>query len=286
MELTWTEGNKRSVRLTQRDSIDKLMKERAIPEIPNRSIPLNPEGYAAPDLHNKESLLNPQEHTKYQSLVGSLLYVNRMTRLDISLHVNLLGRRTSSPTKENMRTARQLGQYLASTKTEGLTIKIEKPEAQIVLYADASYGGENSRSQSGSLVTLYGVPVMWSSRRQDVVSMSITEAEYIACSETAKDSQWITQFLLELGVNQNKDGTKLIPTLYTDNEAAHEFMKTQTFHRRTRHIEHRFHYILELVDQKAIQITGIKGKVNPADPLTKLLPMSSIGRWKTEISIG
>ena len=110
-----------------------------------------------------------------------------MTRPDISLHVNLLGRRTSKPSQDNLRTAKQLGQYLASTIDEGLTVKKENLGDQIVHYADAAYGGENSRSQSGSLITLHGTPVMWSSRRQDVVSMSITEAEYIACSETAKD---------------------------------------------------------------------------------------------------
>ena len=77
-----------------------------------------------------------------------------------------------------------------------------------------------------------------------------------------------------------------VPMMFTNNEAALKLTKTQTFHRRTQHIEHRFHYIRELVNQKAIRIAGIKGKNNPADPLTKLLPMSSIGRWKTEISIG
>ena len=171
MELTWTQG---SVKLTQQDSIGKLIKEHKIPEIPNRSIPLNLEAYAAPNPHDKENLLDPQEHTKYQSLVGSLLYINRMTRPDISVHVNLLGRRTSKPTKENMRIALQLGQYLASTKSEGLLITMlqkENREAQIDIYVDASYGGENSRSQSGSLVMLYGTPIMWNSRRQDVVSM-------------------------------------------------------------------------------------------------------------------
>ena len=114
---------------------------------------------------------------------------------------------------------------------------------------------------------------MWSSRRQDVVSMSITEAEYIACSESAKDSQWIRQFLQEIF-----PGTGIRTTLHIDNEAAMKLTKTQTFHRRTRHIEHRFHYIRELVDQRLPQITRIKGKNNPADPLTKLLPRSSIGR--------
>ena len=281
MELTWTQG---SVKLTQQDSIGKLIKEHGIPEIPNKSIPLDPTGYAEPI---EPEVLPQKEVTTYQSLVGSLLYINRMTRPDISLHVNLLGRRTSKPGINNLRTAKQLAQYLASTKREGLQImKTDQQEVQIVLYADASYGGENSRSQSGSLVTLYGTPVIWGSRRQDVVSMSITEAEYIACSETAKDSQWITQLLMELGISKSKNETKLTPILYTDNEAALKLTKTQTFHRRTRHIEHRFHYIRELVDQKAIRIAGIKGKNNPADPLTKLLPMSSIGRWKTEISIG
>ena len=91
MELTWDKDG--SVKLTQQDSIDKLMKEHEIPIIPNRSIPLNPEGYATPGPNNATDLiLNSQDHTKYQSLIGSLLYINRMTRPDISLHVNLLGR--------------------------------------------------------------------------------------------------------------------------------------------------------------------------------------------------
>ena len=274
MELTWEKDG--SVKLTQQDSIGKLIKEHAIPLTP-KPIPLNPESYT-----ETEDPLTTEGITRYQSLIGSLLYINRMSRPDISLHVNLLGRRTSNPRTNNLRTAKQLGQYLASTLKEGLIVKKGEPGAKISIYADASYGGENSRSQSGSLVTLYGTPVIWNSRRQDVVSMSITEAEYIACSESAKDAQWIRQFLNELGIIKEP----IVPILYTDNEAALKLTKTQTFHRRTRHIEHRFHYIRELVDQKAIRIAGIKGKNNPADPLTKLLPMSSIGRWKTEISIG
>ena len=157
MELTWAKDNK-SVKLTQKDSIDKLIKEHSIPNIPNRSIPLNPEDYT-----ESEEPLPPAGITQYQSLIGSLLYINRMTRPDISLHVNLLGRRTSKPSQINLRTAKQVGQYLASTINEGLIIKAGHPEARISIYADASYGGENSRSQSGSLVTLYGTPTIWNS---------------------------------------------------------------------------------------------------------------------------
>ena len=146
MELEWKNG---SIKLTQQDSIGKIVKEHEIPVIPNRSIPLDPAGYAEPNNH--ELLPDP---TKYQSLLGRLLYINRITRPDISLHLNLLGRQTSKPGINNLRTAKQLRQYLASTSKEGLVIttkELAKPEkdVQMKLYADASYGGENSRSQAG-----------------------------------------------------------------------------------------------------------------------------------------
>ena len=205
------------VKLTETDTIEKLIKEYAIPNIPNRTIPLNQEGYAEPS--ESEVLPDP---TKYQSLAGSLLYINQMTRPDISVHVNLLARQTYKPVMNNIRTALQVGQYLASTKNEGLLITISRKESQEVridIFADTLYGGENSLSQSGTLVTVYGTPIMWNSRRQDVVSMSITEADYIACSKAAKDAQWIRQLLEELSM-------KTRPKLYTDNEAALKLTKS------------------------------------------------------------
>ena len=133
MELTWE--NDEYVRLTQRDSIDKMLKEHNIPLTPQHSIPQH--GYEP----SEELLPDP---TKYQSLVGSLLYINRMTRPDISLHVNLLGRQTLKPSPDNLRTAKRLGQCLASTKDEGLILTTKEsprpPDEKgvpIKLYADA-----------------------------------------------------------------------------------------------------------------------------------------------------
>lgn len=103
--------------------------------------------------------------------------------------------------------------------------------------------------------------------------MSITEAAYIACSETAKDRRWLQQLLKE--VTQHD-----VPAImFVDNEAAIKLTKAQTFHRWSRHIEHRHHFIREMVDRKLITMNGITGKENPADPLTKLLPMSKLTEW-------
>ena len=275
MELTWEE--KGTVKLTQRTAIGNLAKEFeiALTEVPSKSLPLNPEIFKEPT--NEEDLA-PLD--KYQSLVGSLLYIARHTRPEISIHVNLLGRRTSKASNNNMRAALQVLRYLMSTQTDGLTILKEVTTDEpinIQGFALASYGGEQSRSQSGSLILLYRNPITWSSRRQDTVAMSITEAEYIACSETAKDIRWLQQLLEE--VTQQH-----VPAvMHVDNEAAIKLTKTQTFHRRSRHIEHRHHFIREMVDRNLIMMKGIAGKENPADPLTKLLPMSQLTEWTKRI---
>ena len=276
MELTWGSGY---VKLTQQAAIGNLIKEFEITQtIPTKSLPLNANDYA--ELQEETT---PELQKKYQSLVGSLLYIARHTRPEITLHTNLLGRRTSNATPSNLKAGIQVLKHLASSLESGIIIvSPEKGEQTLERnitikgYADASYGGEKARSQSGSLVLLNKQAIIWTSRRQDTTAQSITEAEYIACSETAKDIRWMHQFLEEVSVPIST------PMLYTDNEAAIKMTKSQVFHRRTRHIEHRHHYIRELVDRKLIIVKGIRGKENPADPLTKLLPMTSLKKWMKE----
>ena len=144
------------------------------------------------------------------------------------MHVNLLGWRTSKPSQVNLQAGLQVIRYLISTKENGLTIQKEATMEEYISiqgFAYASYGGEKSRSQSGSLILLYNNPITWSSRRQDTVAMSIIEAKYIACSETAKDIRWLQQLLQE--ITPQKD----VPAvMFVDNEAAIKLTKTQTFH--------------------------------------------------------
>jgi len=105
------------------------------------------------------------------------------------------------------------------------------PNLDLKIFADASYGdkGETSRSQTGVLTTLGGQPIGWYSRRQDVVALSITEAEYITDCEGAKDSSWTSQFLAEL-----KMSLEQIPQLWTDSEGPqpdNQVLQTEPPHR-------------------------------------------------------
>jgi hypothetical protein len=100
------------------------------------------------------------------------------------------------------------------TKDEGLELK---------LYVDAAYGGEKSKSQTGVIVTLGGQPINWYTRKDDIVTLLSSEAEYIAACEAAKDANWTRQLLREFQMTE-------IPTILTDNESAYNLAKTQAFH--------------------------------------------------------
>ena len=143
MELIWESGY---VKLTQKAAIGNLMKEFGITTtIPTKSLPLNANDYA-----EIQEETTPELHKKYQSLVGSLLYIARHTRPEITLHTNLLGRRTSHATPSNLKAELQVLRYLASSSEDGIKIKGSQEqtlEKSIIIkgYADASYGGEMLR---------------------------------------------------------------------------------------------------------------------------------------------
>ena len=86
-------------------------------------------------------------------------------------------------------------------------------------YTDASYltDSDDSRSQSGYVFVMNGGTVSWKSSKQDTVSASTTEAEYIAASEAAKEAVWIRNFLIDLGVVQ---GASNPLDIYCDNNGA------------------------------------------------------------------
>ena len=161
MELSW---NNESVKLSQKQSIEKLAKEHKTQvTIPRRTFPLNLENYAKGQELEK---LAPQELKNYQSLVGSLLYINRCTRPEISIHENLLGRHTSDATPNNWKAAMHVLRNLTLSKQDSVVLTKRNENHEVIkAYADASYGGEETKSQNGNLLTMNNNLIMWASRK-------------------------------------------------------------------------------------------------------------------------
>ena len=102
-------------------------------------------------------------------------------------------------------------------------------------YTDASFqtDKDDSRSQSGYIFRLNGGAACWKSSKQSTVADSITEAEYIAASEAAKEAVWIRKLIIELGVIPNAESPV---DLYCDNNGAIAQAKEPRSHHKSKHI--------------------------------------------------
>ena len=112
---------------------------------------------------------------------------------------------------------------------------------------------------------LYSSQVLWCSRLQQIVALSTTEAEYISATEASKEAIWLTRLRSELGL------PKQIPALHCDNQSAICLAKNPVCNARTKHINIRYHFIREVIEDDQIQLIRIDTTENPADCLTKCL---------------
>lgn len=203
---------------------------------------------------------------RYQSLTGSLLFLTAQTRPDIAFAVSWLSRYCHQPLAEHEQAAKRVLRYLQGTTTYGITYA----QGELCGYTDASYAEdpETRRSTSGYLFMLAGGPISWKSSRQELVTTSSTEAEYVGYSSAAKEAAWIRGLLQELA-----EPVTQIP-LHVDNCSGIDLAKDHAYRARTKHIDVRYHYIRQEVQNRRIKLEYLSTEEMPADGLTK--PLSRI----------
>ncbi|CAG7723393.1 unnamed protein product [Allacma fusca] len=134
-------------------------------------------------------------------------------------------------------------------------------------YTDSDYAGDKvtRKSTLGFAVLLNGAIITWSSQKQPCVSLSSTEAEYIALTSGAREVVWLREFLDELGYNQRGPTTILV------DQSAIRLVMNPEMHARSKHIDVRFHCIRELVSNNQVQVEYVPTDDHFADCLTKSL---------------
>ncbi|RVW92788.1 Retrovirus-related Pol polyprotein from transposon TNT 1-94 [Vitis vinifera] len=116
----------------------------------------------------------------YKQIVGSLMYLTA-TRPDIMHSVSLISRYMENPTELHFLAAKKICRYLQGTKDFGLFYKKGK-RSDLIGFTDSDYAGDqdNRRSTSGYVFMLGTGAVSWSSKKQPIVTLSTTEAEFVA----------------------------------------------------------------------------------------------------------
>ncbi|KAM1054407.1 hypothetical protein PS2_001749 [Malus domestica] len=206
----------------------------------------------------------------YSSAVGSIMYAMVCTRPDIAHAVGVVSRFLSNPGKDHWEAVKWILRYLKGTSKMCLCFGGSKPILEG--FTDADMGGDldGRKSTSGYLFTFAGGAVSWQSKLQKCVALSTTEAEYIAATEACKELLWLKQFLQELGLKQSDYG------IYCDSQSALDLSKNTTYHSRTKHIDIRYHWIRDAIENKLLQLKKIHTDNNSSDMLTKVVTKSKL----------
>ncbi|GKC80333.1 retrovirus-related pol polyprotein from transposon TNT 1-94, partial [Tanacetum coccineum] len=179
----------------------------------------------------------PVDATLYRGMIGSLMYLTS-NRPDLIYAVCLCARYQAKPTKKHLNAVKRIFRYLKGTINMGLWY---------------------SKDTGDKLVS-------WSSKKQKCTAISSTEAEYISLSGCCAQILWMRSQLTDYGFQFNK-----IP-LYCDNKSAIALCCNNVQHSRAKHIDVRYHFIKEQVENGIMELYFVRTEYQLAGIFTKPFP--------------
>lgn len=219
---------------------------------------------------SKEDSSKDFDPSLYKSIVGSLMYLTA-TRPDIMYAVSLISRFMERPKEAHWQAAKRILRYVKGTKRFGILYNVSE-HSDLVGYTDSDWAGsvDDRKSTSGYVFHMGSGAISWASKKQSIVALSTAEAEYVAATAAACQAVWMRRMLRSLGQEQAK-----ATVIFCDNSSAIALSKNSVFHKRTKHIDTRFHYIRELVSNGEIVLEHCRTQEQVADILTKPLDQKS-----------
>ena len=229
------------------------------------------------DLRNLDGGEESVADKPFREVVGSLLWVANQTRPDIANAVRAVARFSHDPKTVHWKAVERILKYLRATADLGLTYRKEDSldgDLSCVLdlgvYVDADYASKatDRRSVSGVTVVCGGSPVAWFSRTQKCVTLSTTEAEYVAMGDGVKEAIFMRGVLTFFLVPDYK--LEHIE-VFEDNEGAKALAENPLSSSNSKHIDVRHHFLRELVAKGDIVVKYVPSLEQHADILTKAL---------------
>jgi hypothetical protein len=215
----------------------------------------------------------------YRSMIGSLLYLTA-SRPDIAFAVGVCARYQANPKTSHLLQVKRIIKYVSGTCNYGMLYSYNASPT-LVGYCDADWAGsaDDRKSTSGGCFFFGDNLISWFSKKQNCVSLSTAEAEYIAAGSGCSQLLWMKQMLIEYNVQQD------VMTLFCDNVSAINISKNPVQHSRTKHIDIRHHFIRELVEKKVVTLEHIATEDQLADIFTKPLDAVRFERLRSALGV-
>ena len=204
-------------------------------------------------------------HIPYQEALRSLMYCAVATQPNISFAVGLLAQFMENPGRVHWEGVKRIFCYLLGMKGWKLTYGSNARGLEGYTDADGSTQ-EHQCAILGYTFLMNGGMISWSSKKQELITLSTAESEYVAATHAAKEVLWLCWLIGEI----YQPLTHLIP-LYSDLHSVITLTQDGSYHTCTKHIDIRYHFIRFIIQNGSINLIYCPTNNMAADMLTKLL---------------
>jgi hypothetical protein len=215
---------------------------------------------------SKEDKGSKVDPTLFKRWVGSIMHLT-MKRPDIMYGVSLISRFMETPKESHWKEGKRILRYVNGTIDFG--IKYSTSEVfRLIGYTNNDCGGNIDDTKSTSRYAFhFGIGmVSWASRKQPIVTLSSVEAEYVVATSAACQTVWMRRMLKDL-LQEQQEPTRV----FCDNDSTIMLSKNHVFHKKTKHIDTRYHFIRQMVNNKEICLEFCRSKEHVADIFIKAL---------------
>ena len=217
-----------------------------------------------------EGVLSLEEQTLYRCSVGILLYLVKHTRPDLANATRELSKAMDVANYLHWRELLWVITYALKTQEKGIVLKPDSKSVKLSLkiFIDAEFAGDqdNCKSLMDRIIYLNSAPVGWNSKAMIDVRLSLTEAEYVSMSEGFKDLKFIYMSLKYLQMKVNLPMLVLI-----NNIGAIEMLDLKRNKCCNKHVDTRYHWIQELIEDDIVNMKYVKSEDNVLDICTNIL---------------
>jgi hypothetical protein len=258
-----TNPDTKEVRISQPGYIEKMLEDFGMQEASIKDTPMS-----VAKSTNRKGDAESVDVGEYLTVLGTVNYLAVFTRPDILYPVSVCAQRCVNPTRKDRKELLGIVRYLKGTKDRGLIFKSDG-RIKLTCFVDASHGCyDDGKGHMGmSFHISEGDAAFYAkSQKLKIVTLSSTETEYVALCEAATEVVFLRQLLWDMGFEQEE------PTIiYEDNKSAIDMVNGNISHKRSKHINIKYHYTREQIQMKNLSVVYCPTGDMIADVLTKSL---------------
>lgn len=211
-----------------------------------------------------------KDPARFRRFIGRLVYL-AITRPELCYSIYVLSQVMHKPRVVHWGAVVRVLKYLKGSPGQGIMLKAVS-DLRVRTFCDSDWAScpNTRRSLSTYIVLLGDSPISWKTKKQDTVSHSSAEAEYMSMAAALREMKWLKCLLADMGIRHN---TPI--ELFCDSKSALYIAANPVFHERTKHIEADCHSVRDAVQDRLIVTRHVRTTEQLADIMTKSLGSAS-----------